>query len=670
MVGIFGVTCGKCGAGNKSGARFCGECGSPLAGSMVTCNSCGAPAAADKRFCGQCGKPLGESAAPSLTGNRWARKEGDFATKVEVTDVDGFFKKGLIVEAGTKAIFFVNGAYSGIVDPGKYDVGGLLAKIKNLFDSKTTTAVLLDTGDIEVTFSCAGLATTDPLKLSVDCTVVAQMDNPTAFFENMMKGRQNYRLAELQQFLEGEVHNALSEFIGARSVQTLSSNIAVKHQMEQAVANHLARTFERKGLSFVQVRVINLRHPHLDKMSGQMEEYWVHEQDLKAQIAAGGTMPLERKLLDQDTARMLMQVEVYEDRAKVYERMQQAVNGAQMSEVSNQAQLETFLLGQNKGKLLRDEEILTLTRGFAERTQDHELERTHLLQMLDARRKGELQKAHLAETLSLDTMMDGHERGKRMAQLQEELDQSQRAFDQKLGQERALAAKEREDDEKDLEIGLKALRAIKGVKREEADAEADRALRLKKGESEIAMTEEQLRHQREMEKYAKLASMAPEALIAVAPADQAAILAELRRTDLLRNCTEEQILAMAAQNSPQVAEALKEKFSGTAGRQLMERMLKEKDDHAAQLRDMAAASQRTMQQMFEHALNTQRDTAVAATRSGIQPGPTVVVPGMGAAGVVGPGAAGGGRVVVCPQCHLPVDEGVKFCGNCSHSLYG
>jgi class 3 adenylate cyclase/tetratricopeptide (TPR) repeat protein len=57
------VICSSCGADNREGARFCGECGSPLA---AACPTCGAPNPPDKRFCDQCGSELvGAQATPS-----------------------------------------------------------------------------------------------------------------------------------------------------------------------------------------------------------------------------------------------------------------------------------------------------------------------------------------------------------------------------------------------------------------------------------------------------------------------------------------------------------------------------------------------------------------------------------------------------------------------------
>jgi class 3 adenylate cyclase/tetratricopeptide (TPR) repeat protein len=52
--------CPSCGSENEDSARFCGDCGSPLA---FTCPNCGAAASAAKRFCQQCGSPLGAAVA-------------------------------------------------------------------------------------------------------------------------------------------------------------------------------------------------------------------------------------------------------------------------------------------------------------------------------------------------------------------------------------------------------------------------------------------------------------------------------------------------------------------------------------------------------------------------------------------------------------------------------
>jgi membrane protease subunit (stomatin/prohibitin family) len=720
MVSFFQVECPKCNAKNKSGARFCGNCGAGLPGAERKCGNCGATVAAEKSFCGNCGKPLSESAAPLMTGNRWARRADDFAAKVEVDDVEGFFKRGLIVEAGTKAIFFVNGAYSGILDPGKYDMGGLLQKIKNVFSSKTTTAVLVDTGDVELQFLMGDLPTKDPLRLTAECRMVVQMDNPTQFFENMMKGRQNYSISEIKTFLESELHNCLREFISSRTVEELSSNLTFKQQMEQGVAQHLATTFNRKGLSFVQVRVFNFRHPRTDALTSKKEEYWLNAQDLQTTLdGEGSIMGLDRKLMNQETAKAIMQLEVYQERAKVFEAMRKAVASNQMNQVVGENDLEKFMQTIDKDKILRADEMRTLVQDFSDKKEDRDLARTHLIQRLRIEQNADLARGDLAGKLSLQSTVSDFARTEEMKALDNKLEEERKVLAHKQAQEWAnfqmqIDAKKAstlgdielqkaqagadvdvytmktdaetaagkksklsqiELDEIEAKSGIGVLREMKAAKAEDAARELERKLREREGESKITMSEEDQRHARELQKIQALSTLSTEALIAAAPADRAAMLTELKRTEGLKGFSEEQILAMAADKSPEVAKAFQEKFRNSSAADVAkayERMIAMKDQSTTELKEMSRENAKMMQEMFNRGMETQRDTAMAAARSG-QPTTTVIPAGSGIV-QTGTGSSGGYgqpgiRSIGCPECHLQVQEGQKFCDNCGHKFF-
>jgi hypothetical protein len=699
MVTLFPIECSKCKAKNRSGAKFCGECGEPLPGSEAKCGNCGAMVPADKKFCGSCGKPMGESAAPLLTGNRWARRIEDYATKVEVSDVEGFFKKGLIVEAGTRAIFFVNGAFAGILEPGKYDMGGLIEKVKNLFNSKSTTAVLVDTGDVELHFSLADLQTHDPLTLTAECRLVVQMDNPTAFFENLMKGRQNYPLSELNGFLEDELRNCLQEFVGSKSVQELSSSISFKQQIEQGIAQHLAKTFGRKGLSFIQARVFDFRHPRMNALTKVKEEYWVYGQELETALAGGAIAGLERKVLDQDTAKALMQVEVFEERAKVFERMRKATASNEMDKVTQADQLESFLQGIDKNRLVRKDEMDTLTQDFAEKKEDHDLARQHTIQKLRLGQEMEQARAQAMIGLSVDRSRSDAQREEEMAQVEHQLSARRKLLEQQQADEWAAAKQEADvqryriesqiglakqkkvteieldelEDQADVRTAtasLDLLKKQKAIKKEEADWELERELRARSGVSELSLKEEAQRHKLELEKIQVMSTLSTEALIASAPAERAAMLAELKRTESLKGFSEDQILAMAADKNSEIAKAFQEKFKNASSGDIQrayDKMLAMKDQNLADIKEMSREHARMVQDMYNKGMEMQRDTASRAAA----PGMTVITPG-GAAGVVQTGPAGEQtkqRIIVCPKCHLETAEGSKFCENCGNKFF-
>src|SRR5947208_16571565 len=58
------LTCPSCGSANPEDARFCAQCGTPLAG---VCASCGAVLPEGARFCSSCGAPV-EAPSPSPPG--------------------------------------------------------------------------------------------------------------------------------------------------------------------------------------------------------------------------------------------------------------------------------------------------------------------------------------------------------------------------------------------------------------------------------------------------------------------------------------------------------------------------------------------------------------------------------------------------------------------------
>lgn len=617
MTSIFGAECPNCHTKNDSGANFCSGCGQRLPGADV------------------------------VVSHQWARGTDDFATRIEVADVEGFFKKPLVVEAGTKAIFFSNGAYSGVVDAGKYDMGGLLHHINNVFSSKKTTALLVDAADVELALTLNDLLTRDPVRLSADCRVVLRLENPTGFFENLMKGRPSFPLPEVKSFLFDELHNSVQEFISAKSVHELSSNLAVKQQIEQAVSAHMAITLKRKGLALVQVRVLNFRHPRLNAVTNQMEEYWLSAEEMKAKAAGHeATAGLTRQVMNTETANSLMEVEVFEERAKVLERMRNAVASEKMSGVKSADQLEAFLLEMDKNRLVRQDVLESLKRDFAEKSEDHDLARKHLIQRLKVEQEAELQRAEVLGQLSLKRAVTDAQRADAMAQVDHDV--AARRKQLLLKQEEEWAEIER--DLKEAEAGIDLLRKMKSVKRDEADWDQQRQLGAARHQ-----------HDLEMERLGKLSTLSAEALIASAPSDRAAMLMELKRTDALKGFSEEQILALAAKDSPEVARAFQEKFKNASSaevQKMYERML-------AMQGESQKDTVRVMQDMFNRAVDTQRDTAVAAARSG-QPRMTVVAPGFGPAGVV---QAGGMRVLVCPKCRAESFEaGRQFCNNCGNKF--
>ena len=137
-------------------------------------------------------------------------------------------------------------------------------------------------------------------------------------------------------------------------------------------------------------------------------------------------------------------------------------------------------------------------------------------------------------------------------------------------------------------------------------AEADRL--------EMRLKESREQHGHELVRIQTLSGVGIETLIAVSGPEQSQLLAQLARTRSLAGCSTEKILAMHAAENPQVAGALKELLIATAASgqlEQYERLVNQLKDSARTSREDYQQNMVVMQQMFDKALDTVKDTAVA-----------------------------------------------------------
>ncbi len=270
-----------------------------------------------------------------------------------------------------------------------------------------------------------------------------------------------------------------------------------------------------------------------------------------------------------------------------------------------------------------------------------------------------------------------------------------------------IDAIEREQDRLDLELGMQALERMKAIKRKDEEERLLIALRVQREQAEIGLMAEQRRlemqlqaerqrHEQEMaaraqqQKYEldrleRYVQMGSEALIAASGPEQGALLVSLARAKALEGKNAEEILAMAAENSPAVAEAFKEKFRAMAEgkmsegeKALYERLMAEQKEMMGVQRQMAEEQARRQQELATEALRTQAAVAKAfAATQAHTPGAQVgVVPAGGGPQVIQSGGTGGaqgtggtGKVQVCPRCRVESPVGEKYCSNCGFNFY-
>lgn len=380
--------------------------------------------------------------------------------------------------------------------------------------------------------------------------------------------------------------------------------------------------------------------------------------------------------------------------------------------------------GNEQAELLREAERVDWKRTEQVKWDEFEREQENAADV--HRRK--LQKAKVIHALELESIVtdaelsESEKRAKKTVELarfkKEERDITraikQADFDERVRQVR-LAEETRLDieareDEQDLKTADTALDLLKKMKQNKLDAEArareiarqddltrqkaahDQAIEQRRLDLEAAAQEQS----HELATLQARAEMSAEALISLSSPEQAKVIAELKSTEALKGMSDDAIFAMMAKDSAPLAAALAEKFKAMqeqpelAEKQLAEvkklydQMVVELQKDKDRQSELNERTQQRFQEMFNKALDSQKDGMVDITRATSHPPQApqspniVVVPGGGSTPQViqtGGGTTtttaggGGGKVQVCPQCHAEMPVGTKFCTNCGYKFY-
>jgi hypothetical protein len=686
---ILKQKCPSCGTSVDRNARFCPKCGAALDKGKVKCGVCGREISASASFCPYCGREAASVQSPEFADNRWQRRDDDLATHIAIDDVRGFFAREFVVEPGTQAIILADGTNLGVVGPGKYTMDTLIERAEVFLQLRTAhrvEAVLVDAADADLQFQVARLFTGDPLPVDLTCRVVTRVGNPVRFLQTLLKSQRRYGLAELRDYLYVEVEDAAQEWLAAHSVNELAVNLKLRDELEIALGAHLRRTMERTGLELVQVRALDLAHEYIDRVTGERARAFLQISEEEAKLQD------RKRLFDvlneqevQAFAEETAKVENYERRAAVWDRMRRAVLSDRMAELRTEEELEALLREQDRQKLIRDKEYEDLKRSFRDEQEDHELQRRFVQRKIEVEWQKELDRiALVGETELLELRLKRREM-EWQAQLNEErmlaierkkteIDVRQQELEMALQEAKTqaeISRIQREQDKLDGELGVYMLELMDARKikkqREEMLLEAEQEEKA----LERRLKEQADLHRQEMERLRFLADASVELLISVSSAEQAQMLADLKRSETLAGMSEEQILALAAEKSPEVARAFGEKFRAFSAEQqveMYERMLKDRDAAKDQLTEALKEAAKMQQETSFRAMEAQRDIVVAYAQSGGQQA-VIVTPGMGVGGMVAP-AGTTGRAVVCPRCHLESPVGVKYCQNCGYEFFG
>ena len=714
-------TCPNCDAQVSFQARFCNNCGNSLAGGVRKCGACGTENRSDAQFCKSCGQPLSGSAAPDMRRNHWARREEDFAVRVEADDLPGTLKHGLIIDPGVNALLVEKGAVLATVAPGEYNIDSLGGRLKELFSGRIPeriTALLVEITPTELVFELNDLFSKDPILIAAKVRLQAEVKEPGKFLVNMLKGRERLSKDYLRQYLEPEVVDVAKRWVKKYSVEELAEDLSLNEKFELALEEALRATFRQMGLHFLNVRVLELDLAHIDRLNNIYSNYALQISEAEAQAQGKKSWVDAKHELDlAELAEETQKVEIEEKRVDLYQRMREALMSDRMNEIYSEAEFKTFLDDMDRDKLLREREKAEMLRLWQEEDIDRDTARAHLLAKLDIEQSYELRAMELKLRSDLDDKtLEAELRLARMRatkqqeiefakwefkirrqraqaefereQAEADLQQKKLEHDARLAMEGETANEELRQMDKELELGLKGLRGIKQVRAEAEQAKWDLeqqklAFEWEKQQHQLEMDlqRERIQMEHELNRLDKLGELGTEALIAASPKEQAEILADLKKQETLQGMSEDQILAAASERSPHVAKALEEKFKAMAEgkasqreREMYEKLLVEKEARERATVEAWDKSSARAKETTERALDRMADTAQAFANGQSQP--QVIITGTGTGGhqaFPSSGQAKGreqGEMKTCPKCGRSIEAESKHCEYCGHKFEG
>lgn len=607
-MGLFTNICVNAGCEHRvrKGSQFCPKCGGAAPKGLSVCGACGSEVAQTSKFCWKCGCELADMAKPLVLNDRWSRRPGDFAVRIDKQDIKGWLAKPLIIEHGTRALLFQNGLCKGELGEGSYDTGGFLKRLVHFNLDMHACVVLVEAGDVVIDLENGQLWTADKMELASTERLVLRIADPDAMFVNIFKGSNRVGLDELECQLAGEVQMLLAGIVGEFAAEDLFTGDDARNEVETQLRYTMATTLGRLGLELVQLRFVSF--------SGEAYE---------ALRRKWGRVRAEEGKVD-----------IVDARAKLRQRLRTTLTQDKMDGFKSDSELEEFIrrtehdLGLKA--VVRDDEMQRLKEGCAfERSRDAVLRRIEIEGIENDEQRARAWKDLHAEE-SIRDEAHAHDLKRQLAQAKTDAEKQKIQLD--------LDALQHARDMREAGDGLDLLERTKDIEQAELDRE----------------------QQREAATLEARGKATAEALLSVVDGPAADRITALERLRARENMSPEQLLAIAAEASPEAAKALGAKYQAEG--QINAERLAELQHHMAEQREMADGQADRMERVMQTALAQMGQVAATRARPIEPAGHTVVAGGLGAPVVITPPTSASAGT--CSHCNAALEGDGQFCPQC------
>jgi len=559
---------------------------------------------------------LSKVAKPLLADDRWARRPGEFAVLVADQDIKGWLAKPLIIEHGTRAMLFQAGKFKGEIGEGRYDMGGFLKRLVHLSPDLAATVVICDAGDVTIDLENGDLWTADTIEVGTAVRLVLRIQDPDAMYVNLFKGRGCIGLDDIELQLAGEVQMLLSGIVAEHESEDVFTNVEVRNLIETRLRETIEVTLSRLGLELVQLRFISFSGEAYEKIRSEAGELRVEEG--RAGIREGWTK-LHMRLRDTE---LQGKMDECKSTAELKDFIAQTAHEMKLKDVIRADEIDRLV---ERFEFERNRESVLRRIGIQAIEDDSDRDRAWLNLLAEERRADEAHKR------DLDRQLADAQNEQGIATVRLEVTKLEHI--ERLRQQH----EEHIQDMIEARDGLDNLQRVTQIEQDQADRQQQREAAI-------------------LEARSKATAEALLSIVDGPAADRIVRIEELRNQ---QNMSPEQILAIAANASPEAANALAAKYQ--ADGQVQAGMADQLRQQIDQQQDVADKHADRLERVMQSAM--EQMGYVAGTRARpVDPKQTVVAGGGVAPVVINtptsqPAAA-------CRHCGAQLEADGAFCSQC------
>ena len=366
-----------------------------------------------------------------ITEGRWNVGEDQFAARIIVPDVKGFFLKlpivgevggerQLIIEPGTRALLIDDGVVLGEATAGAFTMESLEERLQ-FWKGKQFTAIITRAEDVAVGCSAKNALALDGTPCNVTFEVAIQMKDVASFLNNYMGAKDLIRLLDLQQSFQPMFSQAARETIGSLSTDEIATP-AFSQVLTDGVRTRVDVKLQRYGLGIAGLQMLG-QQSAADKLL-----------QLKGkQLLQAREEQVAKAIADDRYENLKQNLEAAPERIRIRSAVRDALAEEKLAAINSSEDFKTELQAIDRKRLLRKEEHDELLEAFEDRKEDRAGLREHLIATLDLQREQELA-----------TLQSELDHAAKIKSLENEIELSRLADNQQNEQWRAELEKDKE----------------------------------------------------------------------------------------------------------------------------------------------------------------------------------------------------------------------------------